>query len=79
MKQLVQGLIRSLHVTLSTKPLPDRLGIYLHSLESEHWPAFSDVVGWFHDTGHSFCADACAYGLDISALTRETALLLGSH
>jgi predicted aldo/keto reductase-like oxidoreductase len=25
------------------------------------------------------CADACAYGLDISALTRETAVLLGSH
>lgn len=53
MKRLIQGGIRSAHLWFK-RPLPDKLGIYLHDIERASWPALRALVAYFRERGFSF-------------------------
>lgn len=52
-KRLIQGGIRSAHLWFK-RPLPDKLGIYLHDLDEGSWSALRSLVVYFRERGFSF-------------------------
>jgi peptidoglycan/xylan/chitin deacetylase (PgdA/CDA1 family) len=53
MKRSIQSVIRRVHVKLARR-LPERLGIYFHSLPAEDWSAFRSMVDLFRVAGYRF-------------------------
>jgi peptidoglycan/xylan/chitin deacetylase (PgdA/CDA1 family) len=53
-RRLVQRSIRAAHVRFLSKPLPDRLSIYFHSLDRSDEEAFATAIRWISSQGYSF-------------------------
>lgn len=53
MKQAIQGAIRRAHLFFK-RPLPDKIGIYLHDLPPDDWPAFRRSVESLREMGYRF-------------------------
>ncbi len=51
-KKVAFSAIRGAHKVFSSKPLPDRLGIYFHALEKPDWPAFQSCVEALRSAGY---------------------------
>ncbi|MGH1418878.1 MAG: polysaccharide deacetylase family protein [Hyphomicrobiaceae bacterium] len=51
-KTAIFSLVYGLHKRFATKPLPERLGVYFHSLEKHEWPAFRDCVATLRFHGY---------------------------
>lgn len=54
MKKTVQALIRKTHLKLFKKSLPDKIGIYLHSVEKPDHNKIIEMVSVIRDLGYKF-------------------------
>ena len=54
MKRLVQTALRRFHWRFCRRPLPDRLAVYFHTLDTDERPAFAAAVQWIKAHGYSF-------------------------
>lgn len=55
MKSQLQSAIRSVHLKIFDKGLPDQIAFCLHSLEKKHHDQFRSFVQFFKDRGYDFC------------------------
>ena len=53
-KTLTQHGIRSVHTVLFNKGLPDKIGIYFHSIKAREYATFQEMVSFFRDEGYRF-------------------------
>jgi peptidoglycan/xylan/chitin deacetylase (PgdA/CDA1 family) len=56
MKRLVQKSVRGFHWMFFRRPLPDRLGVYFHTLDPHEHDAFAGAVQWIRAQGYSFAS-----------------------
>jgi peptidoglycan/xylan/chitin deacetylase (PgdA/CDA1 family) len=54
MKQFLQRSLRNFHWRFCRRPLPDRLGVYFHTLETDERPAFAEAMQWIQARGYRF-------------------------
>ena len=54
-------MVRALHVAASRDVLPDRIGIYFHSLEPQDWEEFERVVRFFREEQGYQLTDASGF------------------
>jgi peptidoglycan/xylan/chitin deacetylase (PgdA/CDA1 family) len=54
MKRSVQNLVRRLHLSFARRALPDRVAVYFHALEAQHWEQFSACVMALRQVGYRF-------------------------
>jgi len=54
MKRAVQLLIRRIHVAIAKRTIPERIGIYFHALESQHWDCFGACITTLRQLGYEF-------------------------
>jgi peptidoglycan/xylan/chitin deacetylase (PgdA/CDA1 family) len=54
MKDKIQNIVRSVHLGLFHRALPDRLAIYFHSLERSWFGAFEQFVEYFRGQSYQF-------------------------
>ncbi len=54
----LQKLLRGVHRACFTRPLPEKLGVYFHSLDDHELPAFTDAIHWMKSEGYQFTGAA---------------------
>src|SRR6266853_2644615 len=54
MKRAVQLFIRRIHVAIAKRTMPERIGIYFHALESQHWDSFAACITTLRQLGYVF-------------------------
>ena len=53
-KNIIIAGVRQFHTTFLGRPLPNKLGIYLHELRKDQYPAFTELVQYFKDNQYTF-------------------------
>jgi peptidoglycan/xylan/chitin deacetylase (PgdA/CDA1 family) len=51
-KHELQNTVRACHRVFLTRPLPEILGLYFHSLEEPLWEAFAEMAVYFREQGY---------------------------
>ena len=64
MKRAIQHLLRSVHRRVLMRPLPDRIAIYFHAVESGDGERFRECLSHWRDLGYHFvgAAELCQAG-----------------
>jgi peptidoglycan/xylan/chitin deacetylase (PgdA/CDA1 family) len=50
----IQAVLRGFHHTFCSRPLPEKLGLYFHSLDDAELPAFAEAMRWAKSEGYAF-------------------------
>ncbi|MEM9663453.1 MAG: polysaccharide deacetylase family protein [Bacteroidota bacterium] len=53
-KLKIQAAIRGVHRAVLYRPMPRRVAVYLHTLETDQYPAFERLVRWFQEQAYQF-------------------------
>ena len=54
MKRAIQLLIRRIHLAVAMRPIPERIGVYFHALEAQHWDQFTACIAALRELGYAF-------------------------
>ncbi|TWU60610.1 Polysaccharide deacetylase [Rubripirellula tenax] len=60
-KKALQNIVRSVHHRFFSRPLPQKLGIYFHEIESDAFAAVSEMTRAFRDLGYHFTGDPAEF------------------
>jgi peptidoglycan/xylan/chitin deacetylase (PgdA/CDA1 family) len=53
-KRSIQMAVRQLHKIVALRPIPNRIGLYFHSLEKSQYAAFSDCIRFWTERNYRF-------------------------